>query len=342
MLKGKYGARRRLRQEVRPEGRAEARPLLAVRLLQALGRDAGPGAEEGAEQEAGRRDRLRRRADHPGRRRSRRCSASRPRLSSKIRKALDEAARDDSIKAVVLRVNSPGGSAVASEIILDATRRVKAKKPFVVSMGDVAGSGGYYVACASDIIFADEATITGSIGVVGGKLATADMWKKVGVTFKTYKRGENAGMLASRRALHRRRARADAGLDGRGLRRLQGARHGDPRQPAQEADRRAGRRPGLHRQAGPGARPGRPDRHPGRRDRLRRRPGQADRLRRPRRPRAEEVPRAAPRGRRRQRAAEGPGRRPRGRPCSTWLSRSSAPSTRPAPGWSAWRSAGSS
>jgi protease IV len=117
--------------------------------------------------------------------------------SSKIRKALDQAARDDSIKAVVLRVNSPGGSAVASEIILDATRRVKAKKPFVVSMGDVAGSGGYYVACASDVIFADESTITASIGVVGGKLATRDMWKKVGVTFKSYKRGENAGLLAS-------------------------------------------------------------------------------------------------------------------------------------------------
>ena len=129
----------------------------------------------------------------------------RRRPRSKIRKALDEAARDDTIKAVVLRVNSPGGSAVASEIILDATRRVKAKKPFVVSMGDVAGSGGYYVACASDVIFADETTITGSIGVVGGKLATADMWKKVGVTFKAYKRGENAGMLGVRRAASPRR-----------------------------------------------------------------------------------------------------------------------------------------
>ena len=117
--------------------------------------------------------------------------------SSKIRKALDEAARDNSIKAVVLRVNSPGGSAVASEIILDATKRVKAKKPFVVSMGDVAGSGGYYVACASDVIYADETTITASIGVVGGKLTTSDMWKKIGVTFKTYKRGENSGMLSS-------------------------------------------------------------------------------------------------------------------------------------------------
>jgi protease-4 len=117
--------------------------------------------------------------------------------SSDIRKALDEAAQDDSVKAVVLRVDSPGGSAVASEIILDATKRVKAKKPFVVSMGDVAGSGGYYVACGSDIIFADESTITGSIGVVSGKFATNPMWKKIGVTFSEYKRGANAGMMSS-------------------------------------------------------------------------------------------------------------------------------------------------
>jgi protease-4 len=116
-----------------------------------------------------------------------------------IRKALEEAASDDSIKAVVLRVDSPGGSAVASEIILDATKRVKAKKPFVVSMGNVAGSGGYYVACGADTIFADEATITGSIGVVGGKLATNEMWKKAGITFKPYQRGKNAAMLSSAR-----------------------------------------------------------------------------------------------------------------------------------------------
>lgn len=118
-------------------------------------------------------------------------------MSSDIRKALDEAAADDSIKAVVLRVDSPGGSAVASEIILDATRRVKAKKPFVVSMGNVAGSGGYYVACGSDVIFADANTITGSIGVVGGKLATNGLWKKVGVSFKSYNRGQNAALLSS-------------------------------------------------------------------------------------------------------------------------------------------------
>ncbi len=115
--------------------------------------------------------------------------------STPLRKALDKVAADDKVKAVVLRVNSPGGSATASEIILDATRRVKAKKPFVVSMGDVAGSGGYYVACASDTIFADKSTITGSIGVVGGKFATTELWNKIGVGWKSYARGTNAGLL---------------------------------------------------------------------------------------------------------------------------------------------------
>ena len=117
--------------------------------------------------------------------------------STDIRRALDEVANDDSVKAVVLRVDSPGGSATGSEIILEATKRVKARKPFVVSMGNVAGSGGYYVACASDTIFADENTITGSIGVVAGKFYTNPMWSKVGITFKPYKRGKNAGILST-------------------------------------------------------------------------------------------------------------------------------------------------
>jgi protease-4 len=117
--------------------------------------------------------------------------------STPVRKALDKAAADDTIRAVVLRVNSPGGSATASEIILDATRRVKDKKPLVVSMGDVAGSGGYYVSCGADTIFADEATITGSIGVVGGKLATGAAWQKLGISWKGYQRGANASILSS-------------------------------------------------------------------------------------------------------------------------------------------------
>jgi protease-4 len=135
-------------------------------------------------------------------------------FSSEVRDALEKAAADDSIKAVVLRINSPGGSATASEIILDSTKRLKAKKTFVVSMGDVAGSGGYYVACAADTIFADDTTLTGSIGVVGGKLATTEMWKKIGITFKEYKRGENAGIFSSEAVFtESERARVKALMD---------------------------------------------------------------------------------------------------------------------------------
>ena len=118
-------------------------------------------------------------------------------FSTPIRNALEKAAADDSVKAVVLRVNSPGGSAVGSEVILQATRRVKQKKPFVVSMGDVAGSGGYYVACGTDTIFADPSTITASIGVVAGKFVTRAMWDKVGINWEPYDRGANAGILSS-------------------------------------------------------------------------------------------------------------------------------------------------
>lgn len=116
--------------------------------------------------------------------------------STPLRKALDEVARDTTVKAVVLRVDSPGGSAVASDIILAATKRVAAQKPLIVSMGNVAGSGGYYVACGTDTIYADEATITGSIGVIAGKLVTTDMWRKWGINFSPVERGANAGMLS--------------------------------------------------------------------------------------------------------------------------------------------------
>ena len=119
--------------------------------------------------------------------------------SGDIGKALETAAQDDSVKAVVMRVDSPGGSAQASDVILSAARRVKAHKPLIVSMGNVAGSGGYYVSCGADAIFADEATITASIGVVGGKLVTTDLWSKLGVNWVSHKRGANADLLSSAR-----------------------------------------------------------------------------------------------------------------------------------------------
>ena len=116
-------------------------------------------------------------------------------FSGDIRKALEIAAKDDTVKAVVMRINSPGGSAEASEVILNASRQVQLRKPLIVSMGDVAGSGGYYIACAADMIFADTTTITASIGVVGGKLVTTAMWNKLGVNWVGYKRGANSDLL---------------------------------------------------------------------------------------------------------------------------------------------------
>jgi len=120
-------------------------------------------------------------------------------FSGDIRKALEKAVKDDSVKAVVMRVNSPGGSAVASEVILNATRQVQAGKPFVISMGNVAASGGYYISCAAETIFADQATITASIGVAGGKLITKGMWDKLGIDWVSYQRGTRGDIFNSNR-----------------------------------------------------------------------------------------------------------------------------------------------
>ncbi len=116
-----------------------------------------------------------------------------------IAKALETAANDGSVKAVVLRVNSPGGSAEASDVILNATKLVKGRKPFIVSMGDTAASGGYYVSCGADTIFADDTTITASIGVVGGKLVTTGLWDKLGINWVGDKRGANSDLYTSLR-----------------------------------------------------------------------------------------------------------------------------------------------
>ena len=87
--------------------------------------------------------------------------------SERISRAIRDARTDEKVKAIVLRVNSPGGSALASETILREMMLAKAEKPIVVSMGDIAASGGYYIACHADTIVANPTTITGSIGVFG-------------------------------------------------------------------------------------------------------------------------------------------------------------------------------
>ena len=102
-------------------------------------------------------------------------------------RTIRKARRDSTIKAIVLRVNSGGGSAMASEDVLVEILETKGVKPIVVSMGDVAASGGYYIACAADTILAGKNTITGSIGVIGAFMNAEGFFKKLGITFDVAK-----------------------------------------------------------------------------------------------------------------------------------------------------------
>lgn len=102
---------------------------------------------------------------------------------------------DESVKAVVLRVNSPGGSALASDIIWRELELLRAEKPVIVSMGSYAASGGYYISCPADAIVSDRLTLTGSIGVYGMYLYTPDALKnKLGITLDGVKSNRSAGM----------------------------------------------------------------------------------------------------------------------------------------------------
>ncbi len=114
--------------------------------------------------------------------------------SDTIIEAVRKADADDSVKAIVLRVDSPGGSALASDLIWRAIQQCK--KPTIASMGNTAASGGYYVSMACDKIMAEPGTLTGSIGVVGGKIALGGLYDKVGVTTSVISRGKNSGALS--------------------------------------------------------------------------------------------------------------------------------------------------
>ncbi len=117
--------------------------------------------------------------------------------SESIVKALDRAREDRQIRAVVLRVDSPGGSSFASDEIWRAVERVQEEgKPVVVSMGGVAASGGYYVAAGADAIWAEPNTITGSIGVFSGKFSTNELQDRLGVTTVAVNRGRNADLFS--------------------------------------------------------------------------------------------------------------------------------------------------
>lgn len=114
-----------------------------------------------------------------------------------IRQALNEIASEPLIKGVVVRVDSPGGSAIASESIWQGITRVAEQKPVWVSVGSMAASGGYYVAVAGDRIYLGPSSIVGSIGVVGGKMVLGGAYEKIGVNVVTRDRGPAAGLLST-------------------------------------------------------------------------------------------------------------------------------------------------
>ena len=118
-----------------------------------------------------------------------------------VREEILRLRKDEKAKALVLRVNSPGGSALASEVLWEATSQWKSTgRPFIVSMGGVAASGGYYVSSSADRIFAESGTITGSIGVVGMKFVLGGAMEKLGITTHSIQRGKNAGTDSMARA----------------------------------------------------------------------------------------------------------------------------------------------
>ncbi|AIL12541.1 hypothetical protein IM40_01810 [Candidatus Paracaedimonas acanthamoebae] len=113
--------------------------------------------------------------------------------AEEVRKAFEDALKDPQVKAIVFRINSPGGSAVASDTIWGAVEQAKTKGiPVIASMGDVAASGGYMVALPAKKIIANPATITGSIGVYGGKLVTDAFWEKLKIHWQSVQVGQKA------------------------------------------------------------------------------------------------------------------------------------------------------
>jgi protease-4 len=118
--------------------------------------------------------------------------------SDDMARVLRDVGKDRSIAAVVLRIDSPGGSALASDLILREVEKLREKKPVVVSMSDTAASGGYYIAARADKIVAEPASLTGSIGIFGGKLVTRRFEEEIlGVGHDTQKRGANADLYSS-------------------------------------------------------------------------------------------------------------------------------------------------
>jgi len=119
--------------------------------------------------------------------------------SETISQAIRKAREDKTIKAIIFRVDSGGGSGIASDVILREIINTKGKKPFIVSMSDVAGSGGYWISCAADTILSMPGTYTGSIGVISGKPSLEGLYQKIGFSKETVKRGKHADFFTTTR-----------------------------------------------------------------------------------------------------------------------------------------------
>lgn len=119
--------------------------------------------------------------------------------SETISQAIRRAREDKRVKAIVFRVDSGGGSGIASDVILREIVKTKGKKPFIVSMSDVAGSGGYWISCAADTIISMPGTHTGSIGVISGKVSLEGLYEKIGFSIETVKRGKHADFYTTTR-----------------------------------------------------------------------------------------------------------------------------------------------
>jgi protease-4 len=128
-----------------------------------------------------------------------RGTGSRGIASDSVRRLLEALGRDRGIHGVVLRIESPGGDGVASDLLWRAVAQLAREKPVVASMGDVAASGGYYLASAADTVFAEAGTLTGSIGVVGGKANFEGLYRRIGVGRDAVERGARAGLLSEAR-----------------------------------------------------------------------------------------------------------------------------------------------
>ncbi|MBW2626499.1 MAG: signal peptide peptidase SppA [Deltaproteobacteria bacterium] len=123
-------------------------------------------------------------------------------VSGPFVRAMERLEKDDDVKAVVMRINSPGGSALASDRMWDAARRLAEAKPLIASVGDMAASGGYYIASAADEILAHPNSLVGSIGVVGGKFNFAELAEGIGVNTFVLQRGKRAAWSTPVRALN--------------------------------------------------------------------------------------------------------------------------------------------